>query len=314
MGRKSSRKKKFEESETNPDAVGDLLQDEGMGTVGYRVADLDAPVERARVKDNGVGAGEGKASLVEPVVFQVVIKIVGGCRPALLLQAQGDEDVGVAGRLVASEPLGPWVIVRLQSVKERTGCEANIPNAEEGEERQGGTGNPRMGEVSKDGDADVGETRTVVEDGEKIEESLRRVRSVGLPGADDTQVPAGARQKGTGGTRYAVAEHGKAVADRFECGTGIGERFAFDQRRRGGVKVGGTHAHQSGGPLEGKPGPRAGLGKDVNESRGGVRWAGGGPGTESTGAGEDCLQAGWGPVLDGDEMIDGCGRIHGAGP
>ena len=76
--RKSSRKKKFEESKTNPHAVGDLLQDEGVGTVGHCVADLDAPVERARVKDDGVGAGEGEASFVEPVVFQVVVKIVGG--------------------------------------------------------------------------------------------------------------------------------------------------------------------------------------------------------------------------------------------
>ena len=171
-----------------------------MRAVGDRGVDLDAPVHRSRVHDDGVGLGAGELLRRQAVGLEEFLGR-GQQRPfhALVLQAQHHHDVA------ACEPLEHVVMHGDAELlhafgQERAGADdAHVGRAERGERMDQRARHARVQHVPHDRDREAAEVLLVVADGVDVEQTLRRMRVAPVAGVDHVHVGGDVARDQVGG-------------------------------------------------------------------------------------------------------------------
>src|SRR5712691_2912096 len=159
----------------NGDAVGDLLQDAGLRSIGDLRRDFNAAVDRPGMKDDGVAAGAPQPLRVELVEKNVIVGGKRGLVQAFGLDAQHEDDVRAFQRLL--DPV--------DAANRRPGCDffkfARYPHgraakrksaAEFSEQMNVRTGHAAVQDVAEDGHVEILYRAQPVPDCQRIQQPL----------------------------------------------------------------------------------------------------------------------------------------------
>ena len=180
-----------------------------VGPVGHLGGDLDAPVHRARVHDDGaVGLGRSARAAVEPVAGGVLAQ---RWAPAPRSCARAACAAGRRRRPVGSTSSRSWLTVTGQPSRlggsSVGGADERDLGAERGEGQHVGAGDPAVLDVADDGDAPPVERAEPLADRVAVEQGLGRVLVPAVAGVDHrrrspTGRPARARRPSRGARRW----------------------------------------------------------------------------------------------------------------
>ena len=255
------------------DAKGHLRQDHALLAVHHGGVDLDAPVDRPGVHDDGVGLGELQFFRREAVAFEEFLA-AGQQRPghALALQAQGDDDVAVLDALF-QRVADPYAHLRHVAGHQCFGADdAHFGAAQCGQGMDVRACDAGVQHVADDGDGEVGKIFFVVPDGEHVQQTLRRVRMPAITRIDDVDVRRDMLGDQIGCAGFAVAYHKNVGGHGTEVGDGVEQRLAFGGGGTGDVQVDDVGAEALGGDLKSGAGAGGVFKKQVENAFPAQQW------------------------------------------
>src|SRR6516165_9353318 len=166
----------IENGHADRDAVGDLLEYRGAGTVGDVRSNFRSTVDGAGMEDERVGLGEFHALGVQLIQEQVIRVRKRGFLQAFGLYAENDDYVGILERFFdaihAPDGRARWANVFEFAGNPHRGAAEGEAAAEFAEEMKVRTGHAGMRDVAKDGDIEILERAFPVSNGECIEQAL----------------------------------------------------------------------------------------------------------------------------------------------
>ncbi len=216
---------------------------------------LDSPVDRAGVHDDGIGLGELQLFRREAVAFEEFLAAgQQRTRHALILQAQGDDDVTVFDALF-QRVANPHTHLRHVAGHQRFGADdADFGAAQGG---QGMDIRPRhagVQHITDDGDGEVGKVFFVVPNGEHVQQALRRVRMPAITRIDHVHMGRDVLGDQIRRTGFAVADDENVGGHGAQIGNGVQQRLAFGGGGTGDVQVDDIGAEALGGNFKGGAG------------------------------------------------------------
>src|SRR5215472_9765886 len=254
------------------DAVSDLIADHGLRAVGHLGGDLDAAVHRLRMHHDGIGAGQCEALGGEAPGGEVLLAVGHvGIAEALLLDAQHHDHVG------ALQAPGDRLDARatLELVRRGHECggadDAQIRHAEGAQRMPRRARHARMADVADDRDREAGKALLALIDGERIEQSLRRVRDVRLARRQHADVRGDVPGHELRHPRLGVADDERIDVQRLQRIDGVEHALALDARGELYLEVDDLGAEALGGELEADAGAGRGLGEEIGDREPGER-------------------------------------------
>src|SRR5262245_32963607 len=257
-----SSREQIEDRHADRDPVGDLIQDDGGGTVGDVARHLDAPVDGPRVHHDRIALRAAKALLGQAELLEVLTDLRE--EPPLLtleLDAQHHYDVAALQRRVHARG-DRHAHPRETEREQRRRARDHDVGAHLLQEVDVRAHHAAVGDVPDDRDAQARETALALTDGEGIEERLCRVLVGAVPGVDDRRA-ADAREQ-VWRARLGVADHDEVGGHRLEVLRRIDEALTLHEARRRGREVEGVGRQALLGDLEGAARARRGLDEEVD--------------------------------------------------
>ena len=233
------------------DTESHLRQDHTLPAVHHGGCYLHAPVDRAGVHDDGVGLGQLQFFGREAVAFEEFLAAgQQRARHALILQAQGDDDVTVFDALF-QRVANPHTHLRHVAGHQGFGADdADFGAAQGG---QGMDIRPRhagVQHITDDGDGEVGKVFFVVPNGEHVQQALRRVRMPAITRIDHVHMGCDVLGDQIRRAGFPVPHHENISGHSAEVGDGVQQGLAFGGGGAGDVEVDDVGAEALGGNLK----------------------------------------------------------------
>ena len=255
------REQVVEDRHPHDEAGAHLRRDERRAGVGDARVDLDAPVHRAGVHhDLPRPDALGRDAVERRVLAQGRDERGAGLHP-LRLHAEHVDDVDVGDRLDpvadrAAELLDPARDQRRRPDEHRLGTDEE----QRLDER---AGDARVEDVADDRDRDAVEAPERLADREEVEQRLRRVLVLPVPGVDDVRAGRRGDELRRADVRMADDDHvGVVLRQRLRR---VPQRLALVDRRAGGAERHRVRGEPLGGELEARERARRRLVEEVED-------------------------------------------------
>ena len=187
---------------------------------------------------DGVGLGQAQFFGGEAETLEILLaRRQQRSAHALVLQAQGDDHIGVLDALFEGMAHTHAHLRHVGRHQRARAHHAHLGAAQRGQAMDVGARHARVQHVAHDGHGEVAEVFFVVPDGVEIQQPLRGVGMAPVARVDDVDVRRHMLGDQIGSTRLAVPHHKQVGRHGREVGDGVEQRLALAGRTAGDVEV-----------------------------------------------------------------------------
>src|SRR5690349_14870395 len=173
---------------SNGNAIGDLLEDAGLRSIGDFGSDLHATIHGTGVKNDGVGPGMAESFGVELIEKNIVPGGKCGLVEAFGLDAEDENDIGIFESFLDAEDAANGGTGRADAFKlardPHRGAAEREAATEFCEQVNVGASDAAMRDVAEDGDVQIFERAFAIANGEGVEQALGRMLVSSIAGID----------------------------------------------------------------------------------------------------------------------------------
>src|SRR5579883_2995626 len=166
---------KIEQRHTDGDAIGDLLENDGLRAVRDFGSDFDAAIHRPGVQNYGTGLGLAEARGIELIAENIVFRRDGRLVQPLGLHPQHDNHVGILDGFLDAKHATNGRVRRPDAFEfarnPHRGAAEREAAAEFSEQMNVGARHAAMLQVAEDGDVEIRDGPQAVADRERIEQA-----------------------------------------------------------------------------------------------------------------------------------------------